>query len=177
MACQGDYLTHRMGHSGAWRIIPCRALTGAPWAWELGGMSRLVLTTIALAAAMMLGGEAIAQPMPRPITVRLEGYVGQPPERRHELADLHLRADRADVRFQVTNAFITQGRATTTSMFAELRPRRPSLILRGTPELVAMVAGAAEGTRLRMLGNWRRGSRDFFLSSVEVLPAPTPGQP
>jgi hypothetical protein len=136
------------------------------------------LAVLVLIAAALVAGGAVAQPMPRPITVRLEGYVGPPPERRHELADLHLRADRVDVRFQVTNAFITQGRATTTSMFAELRPRRPSLTLRGTPELVAMVAGAAEGTRLRMLGNWRRGSRDFFLSSVEeIAPAgATPGR-
>ena len=138
-------------------------------------MSRLsLIATAALVAAILFSGAVTAQPMPRPITVRLEGYVGPPPERRHELADLHLRADRVDVRFQVTNAFITQGRATTTSMFAELRPRRPSLTLRGTPELIGMVAGAAEGTRLRMLGNWRRGSRDFFLSSVEVLPGETP---
>lgn len=134
-------------------------------------MSRLPRSLVVAAIALLLlGGAAAAQPLPRPIGVRLEGYVGPPPERRHELADLHLRAERTDVRFQVTHAFITHGRTSPGAMFAELRPRRPNLTLRGTPELIRLVADAAEGTRLRMLGTWRRGSRDFFLSSVEVLP-------
>jgi hypothetical protein len=69
------------------------------------------------------------------------------------------------------------GRGSTNAMFAELWPRRPSLTLRRESALIDRVATAAPGARLRLLGNWRRGSRDFFLSSVEPLPAvdPTPG--
>jgi hypothetical protein len=135
---------------------------------------------VAAIAALVLcaAAPAAAQPLQRPNTVRLEGYVGPPPERRHEVADLTLRAGDVDLRFQVTNARVMAGRISTTQMFAELRPRRPNLTMRGEPALIQRVAGAAPGTTLRMLGTWRRGSRDFFLSTVEEL-APagaTPGR-
>ena len=109
--------------------------------------------------------------LPSANTIRMDGYVGPPPEGRREVADLLLRAGQKDVRFQVTAARMVQGATTASSMFQQVRPHRPNLRLRGSAELIDKVADAAPAAPLRIMGTWRRGSRDLFLSSVEALPS------
>jgi hypothetical protein len=109
--------------------------------------------------------------LPSANAIRMDGYVGPPPEGRREVADLLLRAGQKNVRFQVTAARIVQGATTASSMFQQVRPYRPNLRLRGSAELIGRVADAAPAAPLRIMGTWRRGSRDLFLSSVEALPS------
>jgi len=125
---------------------------------------------VAIVASVFPTTVAGGRVLPSPIQVRMEGYVGPPPERRREIADLQLRAGQKDIRFQVTAARVLNGGITASQMFQQVRPFRPNFTLRGTAELIATVADAALAARLRMIGTWRRGSRDLFLSSVEALP-------
>lgn len=103
--------------------------------------------------------------------LRLDGYVGPPPEGRRERADLSLRAGDKDVRFQVTSATVLSGDVTASSIFSRVRPYRPNFVLRGKRELVGQVEDAAPGTRLRIIGGWRPGSRDFLVASIETPPS------
>ena len=132
--------------------------------------------------ALLVGGVAIVawslsttvaggRVLPSPIIVRMDGYLGPPPEGRREIADLSLRAGQQDVRFQVTAARVVNGGITASAMFQQVRPFRPNFTLRGTPELIGTVADATPAARLRIIGTWRRGSRDLFLSSIEALPS------
>ena len=126
---------------------------------------------MAFVASVFPAAVAGGRVLPSPIQVRMDGYVGPPPERRREVADLQLRAGQKDVRFQVTAARVLNGGITASEMFQQVRPFRPNFRLRGTPELIATVADAAAAARLRIIGTWRRGSRDLILSSVEALPS------
>ena len=112
--------------------------------------------------------------------LRLDGYVGPPPEGRRERADLSLRAGEKDVRFQVTSATVLSGDVTASSIFSRVRPFRPNFILRGKQDVLREVADASPGTRLRIIGGWRPGSRDFLVSSIETRPSaktPPAGEP
>jgi hypothetical protein len=137
---------------------------------------------VAIVAALLPGGVTEARTVSRLYVLRLEGYVGDPPEGRRERADLRMRAGKTEVRFQVTGATVTSGSILPSTIFNRVRPYRPNFILRGKSELLERVAQAAPGDRLRIRGGWRPGSRDFLVSSVEALeptsePAKPPGEP
>lgn len=100
-------------------------------------------------------------------TLRMDGYVGQPPEDRREMADLRLRVAGEDVRFQVTSAKVLSGSISAQNVFNRVRPYRPNLILRGPKDQLARVAHAPRGAVLRIIGSWRPGSQDLMVSSVE----------
>ena len=103
----------------------------------------------------------------RMYNLRMDGYVGQPPEDRREMADLRLRAAGEDVRFQVTGARMLTGSVSIQSFLNRVRPYSPNLILRGPKDLLARVAHAPRGAVLRITGSWRPGSQDLLVSSVE----------
>src|SRR5262245_47918738 len=75
--------------------------------------------------------------------LRIDGYVGPPPEGRREMADLVLRAGGKDVRFQVTAATVISGNLHAANVFNRVRPYRPNFILRGSKSLLAQVGDAA----------------------------------
>jgi len=108
-----------------------------------------------------------AQRTSRMYTVRMDGYVGQPPEDRREMADLRLRAAGEDVRFQLTGAKMMTGSISIQSFLNRVRPYSPNLILRGPKDQLARVANAPRGAVLRITGSWRPGSQDLLIQSVQ----------
>jgi hypothetical protein len=141
---------------------------------ETGGVWRAV-TRIGLAILLLavLAPAAGAATVQRLNTLRLDGYVGDPPPNRHERADLTMRAGQVEVRFQVTEARVIKGNSTGTILLREVRRFRPNFTLRGPADLIAKVAAAPRGARLRIFGTTRLGERTFSLMSVEALPEPT----
>jgi hypothetical protein len=133
---------------------------------------------VAIVSTLLPGAVADARTGPRLHTLRLEGYVGDPPEGRRERADLRIRAGDKDVRFQVTGATVTSSDMLPSTIFNRVRPYRPNFILRGRRELIQRVEDAAPGDRLRIVGAWRPNSRDLMVSSVEATkPASEPAKP
>jgi hypothetical protein len=128
-----------------------------------------LVAAVAIVAALLPAAVAEARTGPRIYILRLDGYVGAPPEGRRERADLRMRAGETDVRFQVTNATVTSGSILPSTIFNRVRPYRPNFILRGKSEMLDKVEKAATGDRLRIRGGWRPGSRDLLVSSVDVL--------
>src|SRR5262245_1978995 len=126
------------------------------------------LVTAVLLLATVLPPVAAARVGTRIYTLKLNGYVGQPPSNGREMADLRLRAAGEDVRFQVTSARILSGSSMApANVFNQVRPYRPNFILRGPKDQLARVAHAPRGIVLRITGHWRPGSRDLLVSSVE----------
>ena len=111
---------------------------------------------------------------PSPIMLRMDGYVGAPPEDRHEVADLLLGAGQKNIQFQVTAATVLSGGTTARNVFRQVRPYRPNFRLRGAPELIARITDAAPAAQLRITGTWRPGGRQLHLSAVEAPPPATP---
>jgi hypothetical protein len=132
--------------------------------------ARLV-AAVAIVASVLPGAIADGRVGPRLHRLRMDGYVGPPPEGRRERADLRLRAGDKEVRFQVTAATVLSGDVTASTIFSRVRPYRPNFILRGKQALLGQVEDAAPGTRLRILGGWRPGSRDLLVSSIETPPS------
>ncbi len=126
---------------------------------------RLVTAAIMVAALMPAG--AAGRVGPRMCTLRMDGYVGEPPSDRREMADLRLRAAGENVRFQVTSAKVLTGSMHAANVFNQVRPYRPNFILRGPRDQLARVANAPRGAVLRISGRWRPGSQDLMVSSVE----------
>jgi hypothetical protein len=126
---------------------------------------------VAMVTSVLPGATADGRTGPRLHRLRLDGYVGPPPEGRRERADLQLRAGGKNVRFQVTAATVLSGKTTASTIFSRVRPYTPNFILRGPQPLLAQVEDAAPGARLRIAGGWRPGSRDLLLSSIETLPS------
>ena len=58
------------------------------------------------------------------------------------------------------------------NIFNRVRPYRPNFILRGQQNVIGKVASAQPGEHLRIMGQWRSGSRDLMVSSVESRPHP-----
>ena|SRR5215510_1701012 len=127
----------------------------------------------AVVAALLPGAAADARMGPRLYMLRLNGYVGDPPEGRRERADLRLRAGQTEVRFQVTGATVTSGDILPSTIFNRVRPYRPNFILRGKQDLIQRVEHASPGDQLRIQGGWRPGSRDLLVSSVEAPTSPS----
>lgn len=142
-------------------------------AWNAGVMQNVAraVASAVIVTLLLPVGVADGQGRARLYQLRFDGYVGSPPENRHEQADLLLRAGKKDVRFQVTNATVLSGNISVGQVFSSVRPRRPNFILRGQPPLIAQVEDATPGTRLRIMGAWRPGSRDFLVSSIAPQPA------
>jgi hypothetical protein len=129
----------------------------------------VLLLMVGLAAAPGLAGAR----QPRSIRLRMEGYVGPPPDGRNEQADLVLRAGKNDVRFQVTKGTLLSGRGFAADVWERVAPYKPSFTLRGPSELVDRVAKATPGKKLAITGVWVPPSRDFLVSGVEPgTPAP-----
>lgn len=147
--------------------------------WDIPRMRNVgrVVAGIALVAALLPVAVATGRMAGTPYRVRMDGYVGSPPEGRREMADLLIRAGSKDVRFQVTAATVISGNALPATIFRRVRPYRPNFILRGPQEKIRQVEGAASSARLRIVGLWRTGSRTFLVSSVEALPASAPTAP
>jgi hypothetical protein len=122
---------------------------------------------VAMLAAVLPAAVATARVGPRLTSLRIDGYVGPPPEGRRERADLQLRVSGKDVRFQVTGATVLSGNMLAANIFNRVRPYRPNFILRGQQNVIGKVASAEKGERLRIMGQWRSGSRDLMVSSVE----------
>lgn len=133
-------------------------------------LARSVAVALALACVAAPAGAATVQ---RLNTLRLDGYVGDPPPDRRERADLTMRAGQTEVRFQVTEARVIKGNSTGATLLREVRRFRPNFTLRGPADLVAKVAAAPIGARLRIFGTTRLGERTLSLMSVEALPEPT----
>jgi hypothetical protein len=81
------------------------------------------------------------------------------------------------VRFQVTAATVLSGDVTASTIFSRVRPYRPNFILRGKQALLGQVEDAAPGTRLRILGGWRPGTRDLLVSAIETPPSAATSPP
>ena len=126
---------------------------------------RLVTAAVLVAALMPAG--AAGRSGARMYSLRMDGYVGQPPRERREMADLRMRAAGKDVRFQVTSARVLTGSMAPANVFNQVRPYRPNFILRGPQDQLARVANAPRGAVLRISGRWRPGSQDLMVSSVE----------
>src|SRR5262245_32781554 len=112
---------------------------------------------VALVSALLPGTVAATRTGPRLFTLRLDGYVGDPPAGRRERADLHLRAGDTNLRFQVTGATVSGGSMLPSTIFNRVRPYRPNFILRGKRELIQRVEKAGAGDHLRIVGGWRPG--------------------
>jgi hypothetical protein len=125
-------------------------------------------TAAVLVVASLLPAAAGARRVgPRMYALRMDGYIGEPPAKRREMADLRLRVSGENVRFQVTSARVTSGSMKAANVFNQVRPYRPNFILRGPKELLATVRDAPPGTTLQISGQWRPGSQDLLVSSVE----------
>jgi hypothetical protein len=107
--------------------------------------------------------------MPRMVRMRMEGYIGPPPEGRHEQADLVLRCPSTDVRFQVTKATVVSSSLLPSHVFDRVKPYRPNFYLRGPDTLLAPFCAAAGDTRWRLDGAWRPGTHDFQLGGVDPI--------
>ena len=130
------------------------------------------LVAVATTIACLLPGAAGARMGSRTHLLRIDGYVGPRAEGRREMADLVLRANGKDVPFQVTSAIVLTGSSDPWTVFNQVRPYRPSFFLQGDRHLLGKVQHAAPGSRLRIQGYWRSGTRDFMVSSVGPPPAP-----
>jgi hypothetical protein len=126
-----------------------------------------LLAAVALLAAV-LPGPAAGRVGPRSYRLRMDGYVGPPPEGRREMANLLIAAGKKDVRFQVTNATVLSGSMLVTTIFSRVRPYTPNFILRGPQKVIEPFETAEPGTHLRIVGQWRPGGRDLMVSSIET---------
>ena len=127
---------------------------------------------VGVLVGLMLGAQATsARLAARMVRLRMEGYVGPPPEGRREEADLTLRVDKTDQRFQVTKATLLSG-GLASNVFDRVAPYKPSFVLRGPPELLSRVGDAMPGTRLIIVGQWRAGARDLMVGSIEPGSSP-----
>src|SRR5215475_8775409 len=122
--------------------------------WEstmMGNVARL-LAVATMVACVLPVPVASGRAGPRLYRLRIDGYVGPPPEGRREMADLSMRAGKKDVRFQVTAATVLSGSMHAANVFNRVRPYRPNFILRGSQALLGQVGDAADGSRLRIPG-------------------------
>src|SRR5262245_53401524 len=99
------------------------------------------------------------------VRLRMEGYVGAPPEGRKEQADLILRVDDADRRFQVTKATVLSGDRLASDVFDQVAPYKPNFVVRGPKELLARLKDATPGTPLVVTGQVMGRSRDFMVAA------------
>src|SRR5262245_37526236 len=104
--------------------------------------ARLVTAVLLLAALLP---PVAAGRVGRMYTLRMNGYVGQPPSEGRAMADLQLRAAGENVRFQVTSAQVLTGSMAPANVFNQVRPYRPNFILRAPKDLLARVANAPHG--------------------------------
>jgi len=131
-------------------------------------MMDLKMVAAFLLAALAVGGAGIAQGRgAHPLRLRMDGYVGPPHEGRTEQADLTLRCGSTDIRFQVTDALVLSGGGLASRVFERVRPYKPNFFLRGPEESLKPICHAAAGTSWRLVGNWRAGTRDFFVALAE----------
>jgi hypothetical protein len=126
-----------------------------------------LLAAVALLAAVLPGPAAVGRVGPRSYRLRMDGYVGPPPEGRREMANLLIRAGKKDVRFQVTAATVLSGSMLVSNIFSRVRPYTPNFILRGPRTVIGPFEDAEPGTQLRIVGQWRPGGRDLMVSSIE----------
>lgn len=136
---------------------------------------RLVAGAAVLLAVLPAATDA-ARVAPRQYNLRMDGYVGPPPEGRREMANLRIRASGKDLQFQVTAATVLTGNALPANIFSRVRPYRPNFILRGPREVIAPLAEAEPGARFRIVGRWRSGSQDLLVSSIEPRSAEEPAR-
>jgi hypothetical protein len=129
-------------------------------------VARFVVAVLVVAVILPATADG-ARGVRRHIRMRMDGYVGPPPQGRNEMASLQLRAGRTNVPFQVTAATVLSGSTLAANVFSQVRPYRPNFILRGPPDLVGQIENAAPGAKLRIIGNWVGGTRDFMVASVE----------
>src|SRR5262249_61605055 len=115
---------------------------------------------VAMLAAVLPAAVATARVGPRLTSLRIDGYVGPPPEGRRERADLQLRVSGKDVRFQVTGATVLSGNMLAANIFHPVRPYRPNFIVRGQRDLIGNVSSAERWEGLRVLGLARPVTRE-----------------
>jgi hypothetical protein len=115
---------------------------------------------------------APAAAAPRHVRLRIDGYLGAPPEGKREDADLTLRVGATDYRFQVTHAIVLSGGGFAADVFERRRPYKPTFLLRGPKELLERFTNAKSAARLRIIGMWLAGQPDFLVASVEPLAEP-----
>ncbi len=124
----------------------------------------LLLLAAACAVAPPPAGAAL-----RRVRLRIDGYLGAPPEGKREDADLTLRVGATDYRFQVTHAIVLGGGGFAADVFERRRPYKPTFILRGPKELLDRFTSAKSAARLRIIGTWLVGQPDFLVASIESL--------
>jgi hypothetical protein len=125
-------------------------------------------TILVLLASLVIASAADARGLP--VRLRMDGYIGKPPEGRLEMADLVLRCDGRDYRFQVTDALLLSGQGLASNLFDAVRPYRPSFFLRGPKSLLKKFAGTAPGIHMRIIGQTVGGTRELMVG--EIIPAP-----
>ena len=104
--------------------------------------------------------------------LRFDGRLGPPAPHHVAAADLMLDAAGQRARMQVESLDVLMGDILAADVLAELYPLRPSLFLRGPEELVRRFGAARPGDHVVLTGYRHSGSRDLFLSAVEVEAAP-----
>ena len=124
------------------------------------------LLTVALVGLALATVAGSAHALPRAFRIRMEGYLGPPPEGRREEADLKLRLGKTDLRFQVTKATMLSG-GLAADVFDRVVQYTPNFILRGPDELLARVTATPPGKRLVIVGQGRYGTRDLLVGAVE----------
>ena len=131
---------------------------------------RRATAAVGLIVLATLAGSAHA--LPRAFRIRMEGYVGAPPEGRREEADLTLRVGKGDVRFRVTKGTMLSG-GLAADVYKLVEPYKPNFTLRGPKELLARVSGSPPGKRIVIVGQGRYGTRDLLVGSVEADAPPS----
>lgn len=123
----------------------------------------VVVALASLAIARAANGQRVV-----PIRLRIDGYIGKPPEGRDEMADLVLRCNERDYRFQVTDALVLYGEALASNVFAAVRPYKPSFFLRGPKSLLAKFADTPPGAHMRIIGQIVGPSRNLLVGEINL---------
>ena len=143
-----------------------RARAPAADPWHHRHIMRNRMLAVGLVGLVLATAVGSAYALPRGFRIRLEGYLGPPPDGRREEADLTLRVGKQDLRFQVTKATMLSG-GLAAEVFDRVEPYKPNFTLRGAKELLARVAGTPPGKRHVIVGQGRYGTRDLLVGSVE----------
>jgi hypothetical protein len=147
--------------------------------WSSMALAMTLAVTVAFAMTARAQPRGLFPSVSPPILLQLEGTV-------HDAADAARKAG-----FEVVSLGF-YGHADATRYFGvddartagpetpldgkdvlnEVAPLRPNLLVTGSPHMMQPLLESPDGTRIRMEGLVRVGSRTYYLRSLEVNPAP-----
>lgn len=148
------------------------AMTGRPLGCLLG-------VTLLAVGAIGSPDPAAAQPgeegMPRPIQVRVDGFVGDPPADPAPMATWTLSIRGTIYPFQVLNLVILQGDTSKDQLISAMEPYAPvvTYFVHGPGDLLGRIAAMPRNQPFSLWGFTRMGERQFDVTGV----GPVPGQP